>query len=117
MAGITLDDERKRRLDLWADHERLGLVARARPEDLRRRRIYGGAQGIWVDKQHTGQIDGNEDGITVSLLHTGRHYPYPKTKRGVEIPLRSKPRRMRAALSCRFSSYCQVQPMIRVPSA
>lgn len=47
-----------------------------------------------MDKQHTGQIDGNGDGITVSLLHTGRHYPddlsedgviyhYPKTKRGV----------------------------------
>lgn len=46
-----------------------------------------------MDKQHTGRIGGNEDGITVSLLHTGEHYPddlsedgviyhYPKTNRG-----------------------------------
>jgi hypothetical protein len=94
MADTTIDDERKRRLDLWTDLERLGLIARLRPEDLRQRRIYGGAQGIWVDKQRTGQIDGSKDGITVSLLHTGRHYPddlsedgviyhYPKTNRGV----------------------------------
>jgi putative restriction endonuclease len=114
MADITIDDERKRRLDLWTDLERSGLVARARPEDLRQRRIYGGAQGIWVDKQHTGRIGGNEDGITVSLLHTGEHYPddlsedgviyhYPKTNRGARDSSEVKPRRMRVALSCPFS--------------
>ena len=46
-----------------------------------------------MDKDLTGQIDGNDGGITVGILHTGRHYPddlsedgviyhYPKTKRG-----------------------------------
>jgi hypothetical protein len=93
MARIAVEDERKRRVDLWADLERSGFLARARPEDLRQRRIYGGAQGIWVDKQNTGQVADNEGGVTVSLLHTGRHYPddlsddgviyhYPKTNRG-----------------------------------
>jgi hypothetical protein len=51
MARMTVEDERKRRIDLWADLERSGFLARVRPEDLRQRRIYGGAQGIWVDKQ------------------------------------------------------------------
>src|SRR6516162_7329610 len=93
MADITVEEERKRRLDLWTDLEARDLVARARPEDLRQRRIYGGAQGIWVDKDRTGQIAGNDGGITVGILHTGRHYPddlsedgviyhYPRTKRG-----------------------------------
>src|SRR5215831_16289874 len=93
MADLTVEEERKRRLDLWADLEARDLVARARPEDLRSRRIYGGAQGIWVDKGLTGPIAGNDGGITVGILHTGRHYPddlsedgviyhYPNTKRG-----------------------------------
>jgi hypothetical protein len=56
MADITVGEERKRRLDLWADLEARDLVAKARAEDLRQRHIYGGAQGIWVDKDRTGQI-------------------------------------------------------------
>jgi hypothetical protein len=54
--------------------------------------IFGGAQGIWVDKARTGQITENGDGITVAVLHTGTTYAddlsdecviyhYPKTKR------------------------------------
>jgi hypothetical protein len=93
MASVTVEDERKRRLNLWADLKQRGLAARARPEDLRRSRIYGGAQGVWVDKDQTGRITGIDGGITVGLLHTGRHYPddlsdesviyhYPKTSRG-----------------------------------
>ena len=74
MARIAVENERKRRVDLWVDLERSGFLARARPDDLRQRRIYGGAQGIWVDKQTTRQIADNEGGVTVSLLHTGRHY-------------------------------------------
>jgi hypothetical protein len=37
--------------------------------------IYGGAQGIWVDKARTAPIAADGSGVTVSLLHTGRHYP------------------------------------------
>src|SRR5215467_15794450 len=83
MADITVEEERKRRLDLWTDLEARNLVARARPDDLRQRRIYGGAQGIWVDKDRTGQIAGNDGGITVGILHTGRHYPDDLSEDGV----------------------------------
>jgi putative restriction endonuclease len=92
MADITIEEERKRRLDLWADLEARDLNARAKPDDLHQRRIYGGAQGIWVDRDHTGHIADHDSGITVGILHTGGHYPddlsedgviyhYPKTRR------------------------------------
>jgi putative restriction endonuclease len=88
----TIQEESDRRLSLWADLERHKLAASARPDDLRERRVYGGAQGVWIDKHMTGQIVGYEGGATVSILHTGRHYPddlsddgviyhYPKTLR------------------------------------
>jgi putative restriction endonuclease len=38
-------------------------------------RVYGGAQGIWVDKMTTAPLSPDGQGITVSLLHTGRLYP------------------------------------------
>ncbi len=68
----VLDDERKRRLGLWASIKGLGpdtVPARS----LRDLGVYGGAQGIWVDKATTGHLAVN--GVTVGLLHTGRHYP------------------------------------------
>lgn len=54
--------------------------------------IYGGAQGIWVDKGQTSNPQIGRDGATVAILHTGRHYNddlsedgliyhYPETKR------------------------------------
>lgn len=57
---------------------------------LRELGFNGGAQGIWVDKSRTGQL--MEDGIAVSLTHSGQSYPdawsedgviyhYPDTKR------------------------------------
>ena len=62
------------------------------PHLLRELRIYGGAQGVWVDKDQTGQLTTDGFGVTVGLLHTGEHYPddlrefsivyhYPKTNR------------------------------------
>jgi putative restriction endonuclease len=45
------------------------------PGALRSTRVYGGAQGIWVDKTTTGTLSPDGHGITVSILHTGRHYP------------------------------------------
>jgi putative restriction endonuclease len=43
------------------------------PALLREVGVYGGAQGVWMDVERTRGIDG-AGGITVSLLHTGRHY-------------------------------------------
>ena len=63
------------------------------PGRLRELRIYGGAQGIFVDKKTTVSVDGNF-GVAVGVMHTGRHYAddleeggiiyhYPKTNRPV----------------------------------
>ena len=83
--------EARRRWDAW---NRLGCPdpgAEVKPGDLRRVGLYGGAQGIWVDKQKT-VSDSFSDGIAVSVLHTDSAYPdeiseggtryhYPKTDR------------------------------------
>jgi len=58
---------------MWADLQAAGDPSRLSPQLLRELGIYGGAQGIWVDAERTRGIDGG-GGITVSLLHTGRHY-------------------------------------------
>jgi hypothetical protein len=61
-------------------------VDRALIRDLK---MYGGAQGVWVDTVRTRPIGG---GVAVGLLHTGRHYAddlsptgilyhYPRTQR------------------------------------
>lgn len=61
------------------------------PKFLNENRIYKGAQGIYFDQKNTSNID--PLGVTVSILHTGRHYPdelsdygliyhYPSTERG-----------------------------------
>jgi putative restriction endonuclease len=54
--------------------------------------VYGGAQGIWVDKARTRQLTPDGMGVSVGLLHTGTAYPddlshdgvlyhYPSTER------------------------------------
>lgn len=68
------DEELNRRLGLWAqinEQDRTDLE----PSLLRGLAIYGGAAGIWVNKDLTSGASPNEFGVTVSLLHTGRHYP------------------------------------------
>ncbi len=44
-------------------------------------RIYYGGRGIWIDKSRTSNI--SEEGITVGLLHTGKHYADDMTEEGV----------------------------------
>ena len=66
------DVERERRLSLWGSIKALG-AENASPRSLRDLGVYGGAQGIWVGKTITGHLAAN--GVTVGLLHTGRHYP------------------------------------------
>lgn len=66
------DDERGRRGALWETIKGLGQAS-VPAATLRSLGISGGAQGIWVDKARTGRLAAN--GVTVGLLHTGRHYP------------------------------------------
>jgi putative restriction endonuclease len=65
--------EKERRLNLWHSLSQEDLDD-VEPKKLRELGIYGGAQGIWVDKAHTASSDIGADGATVSVLHTGRHY-------------------------------------------
>ena len=83
--------EKARRLQLWQTISRHTLD-NIEPSQLRELGVYGGAQGIWVDKSHTAVPEIGTDGATVAILHTGRHYAddlsedgviyhYPKTSR------------------------------------
>jgi hypothetical protein len=45
------------------------------PATLRDWRIYGGQQGIWVDKRRTSALTEDGNGLAVSLLHKGDVYP------------------------------------------
>ena len=86
------EEERERRLRLW------GSIKSTDPDyvsasSLRDLGVYGGAQGIWVDKARTGPIATNGSGVTVSLLHTGRHYPDDVSEDGLfyHYPSTSRP--------------------------
>lgn len=46
----------------------------AKPSVLRELGIYGGAQGIWVDKARTTDVVSDGQGVTVALLHKGTRY-------------------------------------------
>jgi hypothetical protein len=80
---------------LWRGrvYERLQVAHPPRqipPSALREAGVYGGAAGLWCDRERTIRIA--ESGLCVSLLHTGKHYAdsflgntlvyhYPQTKR------------------------------------
>ena len=95
---MTVADELSRRLELW---ERIsaGDAANTEPSALRFMRVYGGAQGIWVDKKTTGTLFPDGQGVTVSILHTGRHYPDDLSDDGLiyHYPTTHRPSRRDAA--------------------
>lgn len=80
---------------LWRGraYERLHVVYLPRQipaSSLREAGVYGGAAGLWCDRERTTKIV--ETGLCVSILHTGRHYAdsfqgnlltyhYPQTER------------------------------------
>jgi len=92
VSSSDIDAERALRLELW---ERLleegpGSVAPGRLRDLG---LFGGAQGIWVDKARTAELVPDAAGLAVGVLHTGGSYAddlsdaallfhYPRTNRG-----------------------------------
>jgi hypothetical protein len=88
----AIAEEHDRRMGLWSRLLQAGGPERVAPARLRELGIYGGAQGIWVDKSRTGELTPGGCGITVSVLHTGQSYAddlapdcviyhYPTTKR------------------------------------
>jgi putative restriction endonuclease len=69
----TVEAERSRREGMWASLLAAGGPSGVPARMLREVGVYGGAQGVWVDTERTRGINGL-GGVTVSLLHTGRHY-------------------------------------------
>ena len=86
-----LEDERHWRDGVWARLQEQGS-GDVDPQLLRTLGVYGGAQGVWVDKQRTRAL--RPSGVAVAVLHTGEHYDddlgqdgliyhYPRTRRPV----------------------------------
>jgi len=63
------------RLETWRKLQARGGPNRVSPSLLRELGIYGGAQGIWVNKARTAPLSDDGTGVTVSVLHTGSSYP------------------------------------------
>ena len=63
------------------------------PQRLHELGIYGGAQGIWVDRDAPANSETGPDGVTVGILHTGRHYEDDLSEDGViyHYPQTSRP--------------------------
>lgn len=59
---------------MWSDLISSGGPTGVRAPLLREIGIYGGAQGIWVDKSRTAAASATGSGVTVGLLHTGDSY-------------------------------------------
>jgi hypothetical protein len=87
-----IQEERQRRYEMWESLKQRGGPKGVAPSVLRDLGIYGGAQGIWVDKSRTSRITSDGEGITVAVLHTGSSYAddlaedcityhYPQTRR------------------------------------
>jgi putative restriction endonuclease len=84
MAETAIELERTRRLELMSALSQAN-VASLQPRQLRELRVYGGAQGAWVDKALTSPATGEPDGATVAILHTGRHYPDDLSESGAQL--------------------------------
>ena len=88
--------------------------------------MYSGQQGIYFDKANTSGILGVNESITVSILHTGRHYPdefsdsyllyhYPDTRRlGLdEAEIQATKNAYHANIPIFVISYSQENPQLR----
>lgn len=62
------------RLKLWQELKGSGEAEETTASRVRELGIYSGARGTYADKIRTRKVSGDEFGVAVSLLHTGRHY-------------------------------------------
>ena len=65
--------EYRRRTKMWSKLRKAGGPRGVGAGLLRELRIYGGGQGIWVDKATTGSVSPDGSGVAVGLLHTGEY--------------------------------------------
>jgi hypothetical protein len=86
-----IETERSLRIEIWEQLRAEGAEDVA-PAKLRELGVFGGAQGIWVDKARTGELTPDGAGVAVAVLHTGESYEddltpnsllyyYPQTRR------------------------------------
>jgi putative restriction endonuclease len=84
--------ELEHRWQLWRTLLATGGPTGVPPQRLRALGMYGGAQGVWVDKARTAPLTMDSDGVTIGVLHTGTAYAddlsvdgvlyhYPRTQR------------------------------------
>jgi len=78
-----MEQERQRRKEMWDKLIAEGGPRNVLPLLIRELGIYGGAQGIWVDKERTEHLTHDGYGVTVGLLHTGEYYPDDLSETGV----------------------------------
>lgn len=70
-----ISEEYERRMHMWKELADKNDPINVPATTIRYLRIYGGRRGIFRDMGVTGRFTPNGTGITVGLLHTGRHYP------------------------------------------
>ena len=66
--------ERERRQEMWAGLLAAGGPHGVQPGLLRGLGIFGGAQGVWVDKARTAPLTEARMGVTVALMHSRSFY-------------------------------------------
>lgn len=72
--NAVVKKELGRRVGMWRSLLAAGGPKEVPPTLLRNLGIYGGGQGIWVNKHQTGSLTDQGMGVTVGLLHTGVTY-------------------------------------------
>lgn len=80
---------------MWRQLRKAGGPRGVRADVLRDLRIYGGAQGIWLDKAAaTDWVAPDGAGVTVALMHSGRVFPDDLTDDGLihRYPETGRPR-------------------------
>src|SRR5690349_21053433 len=74
MASEQAGPEILRRREMWDSLVARGGATNVAPGLLRELGIYGGAQGVWVNKLVTENFSPDGVGIAVGLLHNGSSY-------------------------------------------
>lgn len=72
--GKLVEHELDYRKRMWTSLLEKGNPVGVKPTLLRELGIYGGAQGVWVDKTRTAKLTEDGTGVAVGLLHTGTSY-------------------------------------------
>jgi putative restriction endonuclease len=92
-ADKSITEEVKWRHDLLAEIGGEAANHGVESATLRDWRIYGGQQGIWVDKQRTASLTNDGNGLAMSLLHKGTIYPDDFDETGViyHYPVTNRP--------------------------